>query len=66
MAQSDTGVVEVLISNAKYSDEGDYLCYGYPSDRSVYDVKAIKVTVGKLETCCIRFKKWPQNILIFL
>jgi hypothetical protein len=46
--QSETGSVEVLIKNAKYSDEGDYLCYAYPADRTVYEVKAINVVVGKL------------------
>lgn len=45
LAQSDKGNVELTVENAKLSDEGEYLCYGYPIDRSIYDVKAIKVVI---------------------
>jgi len=66
VGQSDSGSVEVLITNAKFSDEGDYLCYGYPTDRSVYDVKAIKVTVGNVIFFCIKIKNKSIKVnLIF-
>jgi hypothetical protein len=47
--QSESGVVSIRIENAKKSDSGQYLCYGFPPDRSKYEVKMFKVVVGEEE-----------------
>ena len=45
LLQSETGVVVLKIESAKKSDQGQYLCYGFPPDRSTYEAKAITVKV---------------------
>ena len=44
--QSENGQVTVRIERASRSDAGQYLCYGFPSDRSTYLAKTINVIVG--------------------
>lgn len=44
--QSDSGNVEVRIESASRKDAGEYLCYGFPPDRSSYAVKRVEVLVG--------------------
>jgi hypothetical protein len=45
LEQSESGLVVVRVDSAKSSDAGQYLCYGYPADRSTYTTKAITVIV---------------------
>ena len=42
--------MSIKIENAKKSDSGQYLCYGFPPDRSKYEVKLFKVVVGEEES----------------
>lgn len=37
----------VKIERASRSDAGQYLCYGFPADRSTYLAKTITVVVGR-------------------
>ncbi len=46
LEQSENGQVTVRIERASRSDSGQYLCYGFPQDRSTYLAKSINVVVG--------------------
>ena len=45
MEQSDSSSVRLRIESADSSNAGQYLCYGFPSDRSTYAVKTFNVVI---------------------
>jgi len=45
--ESDTSTVVATIDPVYASDEGEYLCYGFPIDRSVHTATAVKVIVNR-------------------
>lgn len=45
--ESQQNSINYKINKIGKNDQGEYICYGYTADRSVYSYKSIKVIVGE-------------------
>lgn len=45
MSESETNTVNVIVNSVSIDQAGEYLCYGFPVDRSTYAAGAVKVVV---------------------